>query len=128
MIHNWAVGLYTFHTKVELFTIRFFKEGCYVIAVKDEGERTKMRGKGIALIVILGLVATMAFNMHPAKAVIPGDVDGDSHVDILDAINASYSYGKGLGDAGWNPLTDLNGDNTTDIFDFVMLASLFGSA
>jgi hypothetical protein len=57
---------------------------------------------------------------------IPGDLNSDGIVDIMDAILASHSYGSSPGDPDWNSLADLDGNGIIDIFDMIRLAAMFG--
>ncbi|MCJ7632447.1 right-handed parallel beta-helix repeat-containing protein [Candidatus Bathyarchaeota archaeon] len=57
---------------------------------------------------------------------IPGDVNGDWTVNILDAIVLANVFGSRLGDANWNPNADFNGDKVVNILDAIILASNFG--
>jgi hypothetical protein len=57
---------------------------------------------------------------------IPGDLDHDGKVDILDAIIAAKAFGSHPGSANWNPDADLNGDGTINILDIILLANNFG--
>jgi len=60
------------------------------------------------------------------KVVIPGDVDGDGRVNILDAIKLAGAFGSKQGDGNWNPNADINGDGRVNILDAIMLAGHFG--
>ncbi len=62
-----------------------------------------------------------------AYARVPGDVNSDLHVDILDVALVAYAYGSGLGDARWNQAADLNNDGTIDILDAALVAFCFGT-
>jgi hypothetical protein len=62
------------------------------------------------------------------KVKIPGDVNGDDHVDIFDALDASASFGSVPGSPNWNPDCDINGDEIVDIFDLIILAGNFGKS
>jgi peptide/nickel transport system substrate-binding protein len=56
---------------------------------------------------------------------ITGDVNGDAKVDILDAIQVANSFGKSLGQPGFNANADLNHDNMVNILDAILLANNF---
>jgi hypothetical protein len=73
---------------------------------------------------LLGFAAV--FRADVAKAVVPGDLNGDNHVGIDDAIIMSNAFGSTNGTLSYNPLADLNGDGIINILDTIMLASLFG--
>jgi hypothetical protein len=57
---------------------------------------------------------------------LPGDLNHDGTVDILDALIAGAAFGTRSGGSGWNPEADMNGDGQIDIFDIVMIAMNFG--
>ena len=56
-----------------------------------------------------------------------GDVNGDSHVDVLDLLFLSGNWGKSSGDAAFDVRCDLNNDGSVDVVDLLMLASHWGS-
>jgi hypothetical protein len=60
------------------------------------------------------------------KVVIPGDVDGNGRVNILDAIKVAGAFGSKQGDGNWNPNADINGDGVVNILDAINLAGHFG--
>jgi hypothetical protein len=60
------------------------------------------------------------------KIKIPGDVNGDDIVDILDALLASSAFGTFPRHPNWNPDVDLNGDGLIDIYDIIILSANFG--
>ena len=64
--------------------------------------------------------------IHSAKALVPGDINGDGVVNVSDAILASHAFGSVTGDPNYNPLADLNSDGHVDMFDMLMLAMNFG--
>jgi hypothetical protein len=57
---------------------------------------------------------------------IPGDINGDGVVDILDAIKLSLAFGLTLTSPRWNPYADLNSDGVVNILDAIILANHFG--
>lgn len=56
---------------------------------------------------------------------IPGDVNGDFTVNILDAIQQSNAFLATPGSTNWNPNADINGDNVVNILDAIILANHF---
>ena len=60
------------------------------------------------------------------KIRIPGDINGDDKVDILDCIIASNSFGSTPSDPEWNRYADLNRDNRVNILDMIKIALNFG--
>ncbi len=61
------------------------------------------------------------------KVKIPGDLNGDDVVDILDSISLSNAYGSSPGQPNWYPDADLNGDGVVNILDAIALANNFGA-
>ncbi len=57
---------------------------------------------------------------------IPGDVNHDGIVNILDAILLSNSFGFMPNNPEWNPNSDINNDEIVDILDAIILANHFG--
>ncbi len=62
-----------------------------------------------------------------ASAKVPGDVNGDLKVNILDAALIAYSYGSRPGDSRWNNAADLNNDGVVDILDAAQVAFYYGT-
>ena len=56
---------------------------------------------------------------------IPGDVDGDFDVDILDAILLSNAFNSKPGEPAWSPNADINGDGSVNILDAIILSNHF---
>jgi hypothetical protein len=59
---------------------------------------------------------------------LPGDINGDKKVDILDAIKLANAFGSKSGDPRWNPNADINCDNKVNILDCIVLANYFGQS
>jgi Tol biopolymer transport system component len=57
---------------------------------------------------------------------IPGDVNADGTVNILDISIAARSYGTKPGDTKWNPNADINEDGTINILDISAIAKEYG--
>jgi hypothetical protein len=57
---------------------------------------------------------------------IPGDVNADGTVNILDALILSNAYGSVPGGSNWNPNADINGDDVINILDAIIMANYFG--
>lgn len=56
---------------------------------------------------------------------IPGDLNGDGAVNILDAIILSNAFLATLGSSNWNPNADINGDGVVNILDSIILGEYF---
>lgn len=59
--------------------------------------------------------------------VIPGDLNHDGMVDIIDAIMFANSFGSSPASNNWNPEADMNGDGQVDIFDLILIVMKFGT-
>jgi hypothetical protein len=57
---------------------------------------------------------------------VPGDVDGDDHVDVVDLLYLVESFGKCVGDTGFLPACDLNRDGYVDVVDLLTIVFSFG--
>ena len=58
---------------------------------------------------------------------IPGDVDGNGHVDIYDLIIWADAFGTFAGEPDFNPAADLNNDGVIDIYDGLIIAINYGA-
>ena len=56
---------------------------------------------------------------------LPGDINGDQKVNILDAILLANAFNSKPGDPKWSPNADINGDNKVNILDAIVLAGYF---
>ena len=59
---------------------------------------------------------------------IPGDINGDQKVNVLDAIRIANSFNSKPSDANWNPNADINCDNKVNILDCIVLANYFNQS
>ena len=57
---------------------------------------------------------------------IPGDVDGDSDVDLYDAVKLLVIYGTKKGQLKYDPNCDIDGDGDIDLYDAVKLLTNYG--
>ena len=57
---------------------------------------------------------------------VPGDINNDGIVDIMDVLIASLAFGSRPGDPNWNPEADLVNDGLIDIMDLVTIGVNFG--
>jgi hypothetical protein len=57
---------------------------------------------------------------------LPGDVNHDSTVNMLDVVAITSIYGSRLGDAAWNPKRDLMRDGQINILDVVIVTGNYG--
>jgi hypothetical protein len=56
---------------------------------------------------------------------VPGDINGDGAVNILDAITLANAFYATPGSSNWNPNADINGDSVVNILDAIILANHF---
>jgi hypothetical protein len=60
------------------------------------------------------------------QAHLETDMDQDGKVGIQDIVLAASSLGSYPGYPTWNPMADINKDNTVNIIDLVLIARDFG--
>jgi len=58
--------------------------------------------------------------------IIPGDIDGNGWVNLLDAIDLSNLYGLKTGQTSFNPNADFDGNGVVNILDVITLSNHFG--
>ena len=63
--------------------------------------------------------------MGSVLVTIPGDINSDGTVNILDAIVLGNSFLATPGSSIWNPNADINGDNVVNILDAIILGNHF---
>ncbi len=61
------------------------------------------------------------------NATVPGDVNGDGVVNILDLTHVASHFGESV-DASQTPNPDVNGDSIVNILDLVIVASMIGDS
>ncbi len=57
---------------------------------------------------------------------IPGDVNGDQIVGVLDLTSLGKAYGASPGSSNWNPEADVNGDLIINVLDLAILDKNYG--
>lgn len=57
---------------------------------------------------------------------LPGDINHDGTVDVLDAILLISAWGSQPGDSNWNPHADLNKDGVINILDAIVISYNYG--
>jgi len=98
--------------------------------------------KILSVVVVLCFLSSMLLlaPAHPVKATLVGDLNGDGHVDIYDALLMAQVFGMNSSNPNWNVtgyipgaptfapnMADLNNDGVIDIYDVIILAAHFGS-
>ncbi len=62
------------------------------------------------------------------RLAIPGNVNGDSNVNILDLTLVAVAFGTRETDPLWNPDADLDYNGVVNILDLAIVATLFGTS
>jgi len=85
--------------------------------------------KIISLAIVLCLLSSMLLLVPilTVRATLVGDVNGDGHVNILDAILVANAFLSTPSSPNWNPKADINGDGVVNILDAILVADHFGS-
>ncbi len=58
---------------------------------------------------------------------LPGDCDGDGHVDVIDLLSLIDSFGRSAGEVGYNFACDFDCDTIVDVLDLLDLVGQFGT-
>ena len=59
---------------------------------------------------------------------IPGDVNADGAVNMLDLLDMATAWGSVTGGPNWDPSCDLNNDGSVDVVDLLILADYWNVA
>ena len=59
--------------------------------------------------------------------VVPGDVNGDGHVDVVDLLYLVDAFGSVTGDPNYDARCDFNSDGGVDVVDLLILVGNFGT-
>ena len=121
LMNNDVSGLnYAFDTEVDEtghFSTPFFEAGTYDIYVKVDGYLTRLYAN---------TVLAEGLNFQTVDGIIPGDINGDDFVNLLDFSVLTASFGAMVGEENYNSISDFNCDGTINIIDVSILASSFG--
>ncbi len=60
------------------------------------------------------------------SSAVPGDVNGDGHVDVIDLLFLIDAFGTSRGDTAYNPACDFDASGTVDTTDLLALVGNFG--
>jgi hypothetical protein len=58
---------------------------------------------------------------------LPGDVNHDGHVDVVDLLYFVDAFGSVTGDPNYDPACDFNSDGSVDVVDLLDLVYNFGT-
>jgi hypothetical protein len=85
---------------------------------------------GLLLTLMLMSALTLMGRLHASDtpAAIPGDVNRDNKVDIVDAVIVSAAFGSTSFDPSWNGNADIDSDGLINILDLVVVAVHFGES
>lgn len=76
----------------------------------------------------VGMPRTPTASPTTIKLVVPGDVNGDRTVDLLDLDAFAKAYGSTSTSPAWNPNIDINNDALVDIFDLGIVSHHWGES
>jgi len=68
------------------------------------------------------------YTSGPIIMTVPGDVDGDFKVGLLDLLTVGMAYGSKPGDPKWNPSADIDGNNVVALQDLAILGQNYGES
>ncbi len=57
---------------------------------------------------------------------VPGDVNLDGHIDVADVLILVGSWAKSVGQPGYNPAANINGEAGVDVSDLLLVANNWG--
>ena len=82
----------------------------------------------VAVVLTLSVATCLSaprliFTVPPVRFILCPDVNSDGHIDLMDIVAVSRSFGTVIASLEWNPKADINGDGRIDIFDIVLIAS-----
>jgi hypothetical protein len=72
-----------------------------------------------------GVVGTLGTDN--ITATVPGDVDLDGHVDVVDLLWLVDAFGSVTGDSNFDARCDFNQDGAVDVVDLLTLVETFGT-
>ena len=67
------------------------------------------------------------WTIAPAFKPLPGDVNFDGHVDVVDLLYLVDAFGTSFGEPAYNPACDFNADNGVDVVDLLIFVENFGT-
>ena len=64
----------------------------------------------------------VTLNLSAAAKPVPGDINADRAVDVIDLLAVAQSWALSWGQTGFNRHCDINGDGEVDVVDLLILA------
>lgn len=125
------------------------EEGYVVVACMTLGNYPGVNGSGTLLSITFNVTKTGTSALHlydsilldsniaeiphdtadgTVLATIPGDVNLDGVVNVIDLTIVALSYGAFIGEPDYNPIADLNEDGIVDMKDLVIVAWNLGKS
>lgn len=101
-------------SQASAFTIANLPVGTYLFTFK--GTHTLARQATI----------TTGANIYTTLALLEGDANDNNSITLPDFSLLASSFGKAMGDSGYDARADFNGDNQVTLTDFSLLASNYG--
>jgi hypothetical protein len=67
-------------------------------------------------------------DLYVYRALLPGDIDTDGHVDVVDLLLMIGAWASQIGEPNYSAASDLNNDGLVDAVDLLLLVENFGSS
>lgn len=100
--------------------------GTITFKVKQYGNSTLHLANVILLDPTLSEYTDVTLNDYTVTIKIPGDINGDNIVHVLDLSPLGKAYGSTPDTPNWNPDADINQDNIVDDVDLALLSENYG--
>ena len=92
---------------------------------ENDGTHPSKSGQQKVGTMLLEFLLGSPFSRTWFRTYIPGDINADGTVNILDLKILMSSWRKSAGRPGYDLRADLNGDNAVDVFDLEILAAVW---
>lgn len=67
-------------------------------------------------------------DLYVYRAILPGDVDADGHVDVVDLLLLLQAWASEIGQPHYSTASDINDDGLVDTLDLLLLVENFGNS